>query len=153
VLTVVHRVKVSEISPAVLSDLLKGPGIKMTTGPFLFGLQTEIESVIDGIRILYRDFSLTERADFVDFHVALKRRSKLFRYFRPQVAIEVDGDSPAALRYHSNRRSHFSKVPLIGAFTPMRINIFHAAAIERDGCAAILPAPPGSRVKARSARL
>jgi HprK-related kinase A len=138
-------VKVCEISPAVLSDRLKGPGIQLTTGPFSFHLRTEIEAVIDGISVLYGDFPLTERADFVDFHVALKRHSKLFRYFRPQVAIEVDGESPAAPISLEQAFALFEGSLNWCIYTyAHQYFIIHAAAIERDGLAAILPAPPGS---------
>jgi HprK-related kinase A len=138
-------VKVSEISRGALGDRLKGPGIQMITGPFLFRLQTEIEAVIDGIRVLYEDFPLTERADFVDFHVALKRHSKLFRYFRPQVAIEVDGESPAAPLSLEQAFALFEGSLNWCIYTyAHQFFIIHAAAIERDGLAAILPAPPGS---------
>ena len=83
--------KVSEISSAALSDRLKGPGIQMITGPFLFHLRTEIEAVRNGIRVLYRDFPLADSADLVDFQIVVKHRDKPFRCFRPQVAVEVDG--------------------------------------------------------------
>jgi len=138
-------VKVSEISRAVLGERLKGPGIQLITGPFLFGVQTDIEAVIDGISVLYRDFPLVEKADFVDFHVALKCHAKLFCYFRSQVAVEVDGESPAAPLSLEQAFALFEGTLNWCIYTyAHQYFIIHAAAIERDGLVAILPAPPGS---------
>jgi len=138
-------VKVSEISSVALSDLLKGPGIQMITGPFLLHLRTEIEAVRNGISVLYRDFPLADSADLVDFHVVLKRHGKPFRCFRPQVAVEVDGGSPAAPLSLEQAFALFEGTLNWCIYTyAHQYFIIHAAAIERDGRAAILPAPPGS---------
>jgi len=117
----------------------------MITGPFLFHLQTDILAVVEGIALLYGDFPLTENADFADFHVALKQRRKFFRSFRPQVTVEVDGDSPAAPLPLEQALAFFEGTLNWCIYTyAHQYFIIHAAAVARDGLAAILPAPPGS---------
>lgn len=135
----------SEISPTELVRLLKGPGIYLPTGPFLFHLRTELPNVVAGIATLYSDFPLVESSDFADFHIELNQPHKLLRCFRPQVSVLVDGNSPSP------------PLPLAQAFALFegtlnwciyshahRYFIIHAAAVERHGRTVILPAPPGS---------
>jgi HprK-related kinase A len=117
----------------------------MVTGPFLFHLRTEIEAVINGIGLLYRDFPLVDNAEFVDFYIVLKRERRVYHCFRPEVAIEVDGESPAAPIPLEQAFALFEGTLNWCIYTYMhQYFIIHAAAIERDGRAAILPAPPGS---------
>ena len=44
---------------------------------FCFGVQTDIQAVMDGISVLYK-ISRWPRANFVDFHAVLKRYGKPF---------------------------------------------------------------------------
>jgi hypothetical protein len=101
--------------------------------------------VAEGIGRLYTDYPLATDTDFADFHVSLERPANLRRWYRPQVLFRFDGRSP------------FKPLPFDQAF-PMfewglnwcvssyayRYLIIHAAVIEKDGFAAVLPAPPGS---------
>ena len=136
---------VSELSPAKLAGCLNGPGLYLSVGPFLYHLKSNLSDVVKGISILYRDFTCSESAEFADFHVVLQRRQNLFRSFQREVTVLVDGVSPSV------------PLPVNQAFALLEgvLNwcvysfahqyfIVHAAAIERDGLAAILPAPPGS---------
>jgi len=135
----------SSLSLPELEDRLQGPGIYLRTGAFVTRVQTQIPSVAEGMGRLYSDYPLAEHNDFADFHVSLERPSNLRRWFKPQVLFLFDGSSP------------FKPLPLEQAF-PMfewglnwcvssyahRYLIIHAAVVEKDGFAAILPAPPGS---------
>lgn len=136
---------VSELSPAALRDRLENPGIFLRTGAFVTHLKTAIPSVAEGVGLLYTDYPLLEKADFADFHVSLAPPPNLRRWFRPQVMFSSDGNAP------------FKPLPLDQAFPMLEwgLNwcvsthahgylIIHAAVIEKDGHAAILPAPPGS---------
>lgn len=117
----------------------------MITGPFLFHVQTDIRAVVEGIRVLYGDFSFIENADFADFHVALKRRHKLFHFLWPQAAVEVDGCSPAAPLPLEQAPALFEGTLNWCIYSYAHYYyIIHAAALTRNGRSAILPAPPGS---------
>jgi HprK-related kinase A len=101
--------------------------------------------VSEGVGLLYADYPLVEQADFADFHVSLTYPRNLRRWLKPQVLFLFDGYPP------------FKPLPLDQAF-PMfewglnwcissHVNhclIIHAAVVEKDGYAAIMPAPPGS---------
>lgn len=124
---------------------LGSAGLYLTTGPFTVRLQTAIPSVAEGLAKLYADFPLAETAAFADFHVRLERPRNHRRWLKPQVMFRLDGKSP------------FKPLPLDQAFPMLEwgLNwcvsnhaksylILHAAVVEKDGAAAVLPAPPGS---------
>jgi hypothetical protein len=101
--------------------------------------------VADGLAQLYGDFPLGEPGDFVDFHVRLVRPNNIRRWIEPQVLFLHDDHPP------------FKPLPLDQAYPMMEwgLNwcvsshahqylIIHAAVLEKNGRAVILPAPPGS---------
>jgi HprK-related kinase A len=136
---------VSSLTRADLGERLATRGIHLQTGGFVTHLTSSIGTVADGIALLYADYPLLDGAEFADFHVALVRRRGLRRWYRPQVDFIYDG------------MSMFRPLALSQAF-PMfewglnwcvssRVHahvILHAAVVEKNGLAAILPAPPGS---------
>jgi HprK-related kinase A len=128
-----------------LRDRLRGPGVTVRTGPFIFRIRSPIRSVAAGFALLYADYPLMDEDDFVDFDVHLDFGDGLRRWIRPQVQFRYDGTAP------------FEPLPVGHAmpFLEWAMNwcissqahqylILHAAVIEREGMAAILPAPAGS---------
>jgi len=136
---------VSSLGPRQLRARLAGDGIYLQTGAFVTLLRSDIGHVADGIELLYADYPLLAQSDFADFHVNMAHSRGLRRFAGRQVIFDHDGHTP------------FKPLPVDQAF-PMfewAMNwcvssrahdylIIHAAVIERDGEAAILPAPPGS---------
>lgn len=136
---------VSSLSRAELGERLAADGIALQTGSFVTHLKSGVSGLADAIHLLYADYPLLERSEFADFRVALVRRSGLRRWYRPQVDFIYDGMAsfrPLALGQafpmfewglnwcvSSRAHSHL---------------ILHAAVVEKDGRAVILPAPPGS---------
>ena len=131
-----------------MTDLLArigDQGIYIQTGPFCIHLQSSIATVADGIKRLYSEYPLFEQRDFADFHIRLDAAAGIRRWIRPQVQFSFDGHIP------------FKPLPLDQAF-PMfewglnwcvannihEYLIVHSAVVEKNGFAAILPAPPGS---------
>ncbi|MBC7455971.1 MAG: HprK-related kinase A [Massilia sp.] len=136
---------VAAYSRAQLGARLAGPGIHLQTGAFVTCVKSTVARVADGISLLYADYPVLEQAEFADFHVSLHQAGGLRRWFRPQVRLDYDGTSP------------FQPLPVAQAF-PMfewtlnwcvssnahRYLCIHAAVVEKNGHAVILPAPPGS---------
>ena len=136
---------VGALGAAQLRARLAGPGIYLQTGLYVIHLRSSLRHVADGIGLLYADYPLLDAPGFADFHVAMDAGAGLHRVFRPQVVFRNNGDAP------------FKPLPQDQAW-PMfewsmnwcvssRVHdhlVIHAAVIERDGVAAILPAPPGS---------
>lgn len=136
---------VASLAPDALQARLAGPGLGLRTGRFGVRLQASMPSVAAGIGQLYGDYPLLADGDFADFHLQLRRPRSHRRWLRPQVRLHCDG------------YEMFQPMPLRHAF-PMfewglnwcvssrahRYLIVHAAVLERNGRAVILPAPPGS---------
>jgi HprK-related kinase A len=137
--------KLSDLSDRELSIRLCGAGLLLCSGPFKFRICASMASVSSGLRLLYADHVLAEVGEFVDFTVKLESGSGLRRWVRPQVSFCFNGGHPLV------------PLPIAQAFPLLewsmnwcistQVNHFlllHAAVIERDGCAVIMPAPPGS---------
>ena len=136
---------VSALGQAALRQRLAGPGIDLQTGAFITRLRSDIGHVAEGIGLLYADYPLLEHAPLADFYVNMMHSGGLRRFIGRQVHFDHDGHAP------------FRPLPVDQAF-PMfewamnwcvssRVHdclVIHAAVVERDGFAAILPAPPGS---------
>ncbi|WP_018078257.1 HprK-related kinase A [Thiobacillus denitrificans] len=138
--------KLLQLPPAELRRQLAGAGIWLRTGPFSLKLQSRIPRVAEGLAELYGQFEVRSAHEaFADFHVSVNPPTNLRRWLRPQVSFSFDGMRP------------FKPLPRDQAFPMLEwgLNwcvstqahhflIIHAAVVEKNGLAAILPAPPGS---------
>jgi hypothetical protein len=138
--------KLLQLSPADLRNHLAGSGVWLRTGPFSLRIRSRVPSVAEGLADLYGQFEVRHpRETFADFHVSVNPPNLLRRWLRPQVNFSLDGALP------------FKPLPLDQAYPMLEwgLNwcvsmhahhylIIHAAVVERNGLAAILPAPPGS---------
>jgi len=135
----------SSLSPAELRQRLAGDGLRFETGAFVVCVTSPIDHVAEGLERLYGDYPLREQHDFVDFYLNLTPVGGVRRWLRPQVQVDHDGMRP------------FQPLPRNQAFSMFewalnwcvsgrahRYLIIHAAVVEKNGRAAILPAPPGS---------
>jgi hypothetical protein len=135
----------SSLSLPELEARLESPGIYFQAGAFVIHVQTRIPAVAEAMARVYADYPILAQTDFADFHVGLVRPATPRRWFKPQVLFRFDDKCP------------FKPLPLEQAF-PMfewglnwcvaslahRYLIIHAAVVEKEGFAAVLPAPPGS---------
>lgn len=136
---------VSGLTRAGLARRLRDGALVLRTGPFTTRIRSDIGHVADGLARLYADYPVEEPDAFAHFHVNLLRSRGWRHWFRPQALFDHDGLAP------------FTPLP-IGHAWPMfewvmnwcvsnhahGYLIVHAAVIEKNGRAAILPAPPGS---------
>ena len=118
----------------------------MRTGPFSLRIRSRVPGIAAGLADLYGQFEVRHpREAFADFHVAVNPPNRLRRWLRPQVDFSFDGQLP------------FKPLPYGQAYPMLEwgLNwcvathahhylVIHAAAVEKNGAAAILPAPPGS---------
>lgn len=136
---------VSALAPGELRRCLAGSGIMLQTGSFLTRLRSDIGHVAEGVGLLYADYPLREQAAFADFYVDMGHSTGLRRFVGKQVIFKHDGHAP------------FKPLPVDQAFPMFEWSmnwcvssrahdwlVIHAAVVERNGRAAILPAPPGS---------
>ena len=132
-------------SPEAVRLKLKSNGLRLQIGPFSYRLISSIEAVADGLLALYHDYPLVPEEGFIDYTVTISRGSGLHRWTRRQAIFEFDGNAI------------FVPLPESHAFPLLEWSmnwcvsmhahhylILHAAVIEREWCAVIMPAPPGS---------
>ena len=137
-------IRVADLDRRSLEMQLRGQGLALRTGAFSASIRSRIPGVVAGIAQLYADFPLHDGA-FADFHVELRRPAGVRRWLKPQVDFLFDGRRP------------FKPLPLDQAYPTLEWGmnwcvsmhahqylIIHAAVVEKNGYAAILPAPPGS---------
>jgi len=130
-----------------LEERLLGRGIKFQTGPFLIHLHSDHTGIAEQLRELYPYAPVLDDGDKrpSDFTVNLHRPRGIRRWWRPQVQMRTDAQTP------------FLPFPLDHAFPLLEWSynwciatqahqflMLHSAVIEKDGVALIMPAQPGS---------
>ena len=136
---------VSALGPQALAQRLRGTGLRLQTGPFVACVRSPLPGLARTLARMYADYPVLDAGAMADFDLLLTGPRGLRRLIKPQVHFHYDGMAP------------FQPLPLGQAF-PMfewAMNwcvssqahswlVIHAAVVEKDGAAVILPAPPGS---------
>jgi HprK-related kinase A len=133
---------VADLSTNALQKRLQ-EGLYLRTGPVVSCITSSQPLLAEGIALHYADH--TVESEFADFHVCIDRPRNLRRWYKPQVHFFFD-DTPS-----------FHPLPADQAFPMLEwgLNwcvtnhchqylIIHAAVLEKNGKALLLPAPPGS---------
>lgn len=122
-------------------------GLVFCTGPFRFLIRSSLANVGYNLERLYQDFpvDLYGENSFCDFHVNLRAPRLIRSLIHPQAQFYVDD------------RVVFNPFPMIHATAMLEWGmnwcistqihtylIIHAAVMEKNGFAAVFPAPPGS---------
>ena len=136
---------VAELEPSTLNRYLRQGGLRLRTGPVVVNIESTLPAVRKGISLLYAQHTVENGDGFSDFHVCIDRPNSLRRWINRQVVFRFDGTEP------------FTPLPGNQGFAMLEwgLNwcvsnhchqylIVHAAVLERDGRALILPAPSGS---------
>jgi HprK-related kinase A len=136
---------VGALDRQALAARLRGPGLRLQTGPFISCIRSPLPALAVALARMYADYPVLEDDTPADFDVLLRRPRGLRRLVKPQVYFHYDGMEP------------FQPLPLAQLY-PMfewAMNwcvsshahswlVIHAAVVEKEGAAVILPAPPGS---------
>ena len=137
--------RLSQITDKELSQRLGNKGLVVGTGPFTFRLFSEHSHVRESIHRLYAHYPVYDSDAFAQYTVRLQHGPGLRRWVRKQVRFGYEGQFP------------FEPLPFTHAYPQLewamnwcistqahQYLIFHAATVERDGKAVIMPAPSGS---------
>lgn len=119
-------------------------GLILRTGPFRNRIVSRAPEVLQGLLRLYPDFPVAEEG-YCDFHVRVDRVAGLRGYLRPQIEFSLDRFAP------------FKPLPAGHAFASLEWGLnwciaghahhylmLHAAVLEKNGRAVILPGDPGA---------
>jgi HprK-related kinase A len=135
---------VSQVPAADLASRLKMSGLRIRTGPFVVNLQSRLPHIRNSVRVLYQDFPV-DTDGFADFHIRLEQPRNLHSWYRRQVTCYLNDESLFAPLPIDHAFAMFESCLNWAVFTNIyNFLIIHAAAVERNGYAAILTAPPGS---------
>lgn len=134
-----------ELSNAAVKQRLERDGLILKIGPFSFRLISGIPAIAEALMTVYSDYPVLDGAGFVDYTVQIAGGSGLHGWIRRQAIFKFEGSAP------------FVPLPQDHAFPLLEwsmnwciathahhLLLLHSAVIERDGCAVIMPAPPGS---------
>jgi len=134
-----------ELPAPALTRRLRQDGLRLRTGPFLFELRSPLPLVQEGIARLYADYPLGADDEYVDYALRIEHGAGWRRWVKPQA------------RFLFDDQQVFEPMPASHAFALLEWSmnwcistqahdclVLHAAVIEREGLAVILPAPPGS---------
>lgn len=137
--------KLGDLTHSQLRQRLAHGGLSVRTGPVVSRIRSRLPAVADGVALHYAAHPLEPDDGFADFHVQVRRPAGLRRWLNPQVVFHFDQATP------------FAPLPGDQGFPMLEWGLnwcitnhchqwltLHAAVVERDGLALILPAPPGS---------
>lgn len=126
-----------------LSQHLKAGGLFLSIGPLVVHVRSAIPIVAEGIHKMYAEHACwTEEGQFADFHVHVYAQR---RAWRPLCVFEVDGLKPFTPLAYGEAYAFFEWGLnwCVSGYCHHWLSV-HAAVLEREGRAVILPAPPGS---------
>jgi len=127
------------------SRALRTTPLRYRIGPFTIAMRCEIPRTSALLHDLYGDCPIEHEETLSDYHFSLQRPLGPRRWMRPQAEFVADGEKP------------FAPLPLDSAFpllewgfnwsvatTAHQFLMFHAAAVEKNNRAVLMPAVPGS---------
>jgi HprK-related kinase A len=140
-----RAVNLGDLSKAAVQQQLAHDGLILQIGPFSFRLVSSIPSVADALATLYVDYPLLDGDAFVDYTVQITAGSGFRRWFRRQAIFKFDGSEPfiPLPEDHAFPLLEWSMNWCIATHAHHYL-LLHSAVLEREGCAVIMPAPPGS---------
>lgn len=137
--------KLAELGPALATEKLAAGGLFLQTGPFVVHLHSPLAPLAAGVVLLYGDYDMATREDFADFHVRVGPPRNLRRWLRRQVLFSHDGYEPFLPLPHSQA------LPMLEWGLNWCVSnhahqylILHAAVVEKNGAAVLLPGHPGA---------
>lgn len=137
--------RVGDLAVAELTRLLGEGELAIRIGPFDAAIRAQVPQLAPVLHHIYRDYRLLPPNEDRSFHVRVERRWKYFPLPRRTVRFLVDGRAP-----HADMPLYQAPAVLewgINLVIALRYHCFlmlHAAVVERDGLALVLPAAPGS---------
>ncbi len=119
-------------------------GLGMAIGPFAAHIRAEPESLVEPLHLLYADYPVLPRESVFSFHARLDCERAFPRVNRRLVRFSVDGQVPHELMPAEQALPVLEwGVNLVIAMRSHAFLMLHAAVVEFDGGAMLLPAAPG----------
>ncbi len=137
--------RVGELSIAHACSQMSGSGIAIRIPPITVRVHSPVRLFAEQIHALYRDHELVAIAEFADVDVRMLPVRSLRPSVIPKVQFIVDGTTPFDAFACANALPMFEwGLNWVFAQRMHTRLLLHAAVIERNGLALVLPALPGS---------
>jgi HprK-related kinase A len=136
---------VGDLSLERFAAELAGQGVAIRWGPFTSRIVSRLPELAAPIHLLYADFPIEPPGGICDFHVCLRPRSLRLPWSEERFELLLD-DAPAFQPF--SRRFALAMLEwglnwcVYGS--RHRFLVIHAAVVERDGRALLLPGRPGA---------
>ena len=133
-------------APAALRSCLRSSsGLRVRIGPFLVCVRSSLKDIERSLRLLYSEFAVEPEGGGAHFSMRVDPPSLARRLFRAQVQFDLDGRQPF-IPLPKDRAALMFEAGLnwcVGTLANQFV-VIHAATLERNGRALLMPAPPGS---------
>lgn len=133
----------ASVGTASIARHLRGDGLLLRTGPFVVRLRSNLPEIAASVATLYDGHRLAA-ADFTDFHVAVKKAAGPRGYIKPQIVFALDDEEPFEpfARREAPAVLEWGLNWAISTYANQYL-LIHAACVEKNGRAAIMPGEPG----------
>ena len=137
-------VRLGELPSQESDRLLVGEGLGLRIGPFDMQVRSDVPGIHEGLRLLYRDHRVLGGERVYSCHAELRKSWQWLPRPERRIRFSVDGMVP-----HEDLPAGQGLAVLewgINLAIAMRFHCFfmlHAAVVERNGYALLLPASPG----------
>jgi HprK-related kinase A len=137
--------KISDLHKNELAKSLRSGDFLLSAFPFVIRIRSDVPQLSHDIAQMYGDFHCLPTDQFADFHIEITLGQAWERWIKPTAYFHFDGlplfvPLPA---YQAFTMLEWGLNWCVAAYSHQYL-IFHAAVIEKNGQAVILPAPPGS---------
>ncbi len=115
--------------------------------PFVVRLESNISAVLQSVKLLYKSHQFQEYISpvFCDFHIKVDKVKNLRYFYKPQVQFYFDGVAPFKPLPFSQAYPFFEwGLNWCIANHTFQYLLIHAAVVEKDGQALIMPGQPGA---------
>jgi HprK-related kinase A len=132
------------VPEAVLRAQFRAGGVRLRVAGLCINLRTDLPAVIEQIQRMYKDHPIETGSGIDDYRLRLTYASPLRRFVGRRAQVFVEDEAPFfAMPYRAAYLLFEGALNACINQTATDI-ILHAAAVERDGLAVILPAPSTS---------
>lgn len=137
--------KLAELEDGALRELILAGDLLLDIQPFVARLRSDVPTVWRDLKLMYGAFSTRSPEHFADFHLELSRVRTPSSWLRPKVRFKADGhESFLHLPADQGFAMHEWALNWFVTAHAHQYMVIHAAVVEKNGFAALLPAPPGS---------
>ena len=136
--------KLSELPEGERGTLLRGDGLHLHAGPYVYGIQSALGQINEGLGTLYSDFDLADPADFTDYRICMHQNGPIMR-LRQRVEFLFDNQNLFGVieRHNAYAFLEWGMNWCVSIHANEYLKL-HAAVVAKNGRAIVMPGIPGA---------